>query len=480
MLFNSLVFAVFFAVVYGLYLGTMRRLRLQNAILLAASLLFYGWWDWRFLGLLLLSAVVDFWAGAVLDRRVGGEGAPDDAPFVHSMAKRKWILFVSMATNLGVLGFFKYWNFFIGSAADLLRALGMEPHLPVLHVILPVGISFYTFQTMSYTIDVYRGQLRAVPSFVDFLLFVSFFPQLVAGPIVRAADLLPQVQRPRTITREGVEEGAWLAFWGLFKKVFIADNVGKLAEYGFSDLSPGGGAALVGTYAFAVQIYCDFSGYTDIARGCAKAMGFDFLLNFRLPYFATDPSDFWRRWHMSLSTWLRDYLYIPLGGSRGGTWSTCRNLMLTMVLGGLWHGANWTFVAWGAFHGALLVAHRLWTAGRPAAGAGSAWSAWGKRLVMFHLVCVGWVFFRAETMGRAVGMLHEMVFACTMGDARWAALLFYSAPLVLMQCAQNATGDLGVVRRLPWPVRGVLFAVLWFLLTTMGDLSRGEFIYFQF
>jgi D-alanyl-lipoteichoic acid acyltransferase DltB (MBOAT superfamily) len=481
MLFNSLAFLVFFVVVFGLYLATLRRLRLQNAILLLASVLFYGWWDWRFLGLIFASIVIDFFAARALDRRVGGSRAADDSPHVLGSRARRLLLGVSMASNLGILGFFKYYGFFTQGAADLLRALGLEPHLPVLGIVLPVGISFYTFQAMSYTIDVYRGRLRAEPSLADFALFVMFFPQLVAGPIVRAADLLPQIRRPRSITRAGLEEGAWLVFWGLFKKIFVADNLARLVDLGFRDTVPNGGVALVSVYAFAFQIYGDFSGYSDIARGLAKAMGFDFMLNFDLPYFAVNPSDFWRRWHISLSTWLRDYLYIPLGGSRGSSLATYRNLLLTMVLGGLWHGAQWTFVLWGAFHGVLLAVHRWWTEARGhVESSPSPAAAWGKRLVVFHLVCVGWVLFRARSVDQAAQVIRAILGDFSLAGARFDSLLVYAAPLIVVQFAQWRTDDAYAAWRLPWIPRALFYAGLWFLMTLLGDYRGGQFIYFQF
>jgi alginate O-acetyltransferase complex protein AlgI len=482
MLFNSLSFLVFFGIVYGLYLGTMRRLRVQNGILLAASYFFYGWWDWRFLSLLAFSTVLDFATGWALDRRVGGPGAPPDAHYLHGPRARKALVAVSMAVNLGFLGFFKYWDFFAENAAALLRQMGLEPHLPTLAILLPVGISFYTFQSMSYALDVYRGTLRAEKSFLDFALFVSFFPQLVAGPIVRAADLLPQVRRERTITRACFEEGAWLVFWGLFKKIFVADNLARLVELGFRDTVPNGGVALVSVYAFAFQIYGDFSGYTDIARGLARWMGFEFMLNFNLPYMATNPSEFWRRWHISLSTWLRDYLYVPLGGNRGGRLATYRNLLLTMVLGGLWHGAQWTFVIWGTFHGLLLAVHRRWTeaggAARAAPATGAA--AWVGRVAMFHLVCVGWVFFRAASAGEAMQVFGAIGGEFSLAGARFDSLVFYVAPLLCVEALQWRAGDAFAVWRLPWVARGLLYAGLWFLMTLMGDYSGGQFIYFQF
>jgi D-alanyl-lipoteichoic acid acyltransferase DltB (MBOAT superfamily) len=318
-LFNSYIFWIFFLAVFALY-SLNRRLRWQNSVLLVASYVFYGFWDWRFLGLLFISTVIDFYVARALER------TPEED-------RRKALLAVSLGANLGILGVFKYLGFFTESMVELLNALGVQSSLNVLEVLLPVGISFYTFQTMSYTIDVYRRQLPATSNFFDFALFVSFFPQLVAGPIERASKLLPQLLQPRTPSNSAFAEGFYLVLLGLFKKIVIADNMAPIVNAVFSrDVATLSGAeVLVGVYAFAFQIYGDFSGYTDIARGVAKWLGFDLMLNFRMPYFAVSPSDFWGRWHISLSSWLRDYLYIPLGGNRRRPLLTYRNLMLTMI-----------------------------------------------------------------------------------------------------------------------------------------------------
>ncbi|MEO0660529.1 MAG: MBOAT family O-acyltransferase, partial [Planctomycetota bacterium] len=349
MQFNSWVFPLFFALVYAVYLGLgARRVRAQNAWLLAASYLFYGYWDPRFLGLLAVSTAVDFTIGRALAR------ATDDE------RRRKRLVTASVLVNLGILGFFKYFDFFITETATLLEAMGLSPSVTTLRILLPVGISFYTFQTLSYTLDVYRRRMEPTRDLLGFALFVSFFPQLVAGPIERASRLLPQIESPRSVTASKVQAGLWLLVWGYFKKTVIADQAqviaGPLFAADASTLS--GLEPFTAVLAFTIHIYCDFSGYSDIARGLAKLMGFEFMLNFRLPYFATGPSDFWNRWHVSLSTWLRDYLYIPLGGNRGGHLSTYRNQFLVMALGGLWHGAAWPYVLWGSYHGVLLVIER--------------------------------------------------------------------------------------------------------------------------
>ena len=341
MVFNSFVFAAFLPIVLLVYYRLSHRA--QNAWLLAAGLLFYGWWDWRFLGLLGITTVLDFVSSNQIDRAIDPK------------VRRRWLL-ASLTGNLVILGFFKYFNFFVDSAVGVLGALGVEAHAPALRILLPIGVSFYTFQEMAYTIDVYRRDLKPSRSLLNFALFVCYFPQLVAGPIQRARDLLPQIEQPRRVTGEQVRAGVQLIFIGLFKKVVVADALAPMADAHFNQPSAFSGASLLlGLYLFAIQIYCDFSGYTDIARGVSKLLGIELAINFRQPYFATSITEFWRRWHISLSSWLRDYLYIPLGGNRGTTVQTYRNLLLTMLLGGLWHGAQ-------------LDLHRLGRPARPLSG----------------------------------------------------------------------------------------------------------------
>jgi len=335
--FNSLQFFLFFAVVYSLYLAFNHKW--QNRMLLVASYVFYGTWDWRFLSLIVISTIIDYYCGIKIDE-------------ITDAKKRKQFLAISIVANLSMLGFFKYFNFFAENLQALCCFFGFQVQPHFLNIILPVGISFYTFQTMSYTIDIYKGQLKPTRKFFDFALFVSFFPQLVAGPIERASHLLPQILSKRKVTIDKFCEGCYLIFWGLFLKVFVADNLARLVDPIFASDPPYNGVkVLLGLYAFAFQIFGDFAGYSNIARGLGKCMGFDIMVNFNLPYFVTNPSDFWRRWHISLSTWLRDYLYIPLGGNKKGTLFTYRNLAITMFLGGLWHGAAWTFIIWGAYRG---------------------------------------------------------------------------------------------------------------------------------
>lgn len=471
MLFNSSVFLVFFAVAFAAYLTTSRWLRLQNLVLLTASYVFYGWWDWRFLGLIVLSTAIDYYAG---------KGMTNTADPVR---RRRW-LGLSCISNLGLLALFKYFDFFLGSLGDLLAMLGLEAALPSLHLVLPVGISFYTFQSMSYSIDVYRGHVGACRRPLDFALYVSFFPQLVAGPIERSSAFLPQVENPRTLTIRGLESGTFLVLWGLFKKVVVADNAALIANAAFADPSAHTGMELwLGALAFTIQIYGDFSGYSDMARGLAKMMGFELMVNFKLPYFAVSPSDFWARWHVSLSSWLRDYLYIPLGGNRGGAWKTYRNLMLTMMLGGLWHGAAWNFVLWGIYHGLLLVGHRLLSerGNLPRLPTSRVWADTLRAAVMFPLTVIGWVLFRVESMADLKGFLVG-AFASTEADVSLTAarLGLLWTPILLMQLAQLRWDDLLVVLRLPVLLRGVGYGLLVAACVAFATGESMEFIYFQF
>ena len=403
------------------------RLRGQNFFLLVASYVFYGFWDWRFNFLLLASTVVDFYVGRKLYA-------------TNNQKRRKLLLFVSVGVNLSILGFFKYFNFFLDSAAALASTIGFDPHIPVLRIILPVGISFYTFQTMSYTIDIYRGRLEPTKDFVDFALFVSFFPQLVAGPIERAVNLLPQISNPRSVTHEKILTGLNLVLLGYFKKIAIADTLAPIADKFFTE--PGGmtsGQLWTGVYAFSLQIYGDFSGYTDIARGIALILGFHLMKNFEAPYLSRNITEFWRRWHISLSTWLRDYLYIPLGGNRKGKYRTYANLMITMFLGGLWHGAAWNFVIWGVAHGVYLAGERILLRGKkPDLTWPRTIPGWTidilKILFTFHLVTLTWVLFRSPTFASALvymrGLFHFGNFSLPSAQVLFAGSLMLALDVV--------------------------------------------------
>jgi D-alanyl-lipoteichoic acid acyltransferase DltB (MBOAT superfamily) len=471
MLFNSIDFAVFLPLVFLLYWTVFNRsLRLQNAFLLVVSAVFYGWWDWRYLGLVFISAAIDYVVAISLD------GTSDEK-------RRRWLLTLSMVANLGMLGFFKYCDFFITSFNDAFTFMGMPIGLRTLNIVLPVGISFYTFQTMSYTIDVYRRKIAPERSLLAFAAFASMFPQLVAGPIERGSDMLPQLHRRRELSLARLYEGSWLILWGLFKKVFVADNAATIVDLAFGDAGAlSRGEAALGLYAFALQIYGDFSGYTDIARGTAKMLGFDFRLNFARPYLAVDPSDFWRRWHISLSSWLRDYLYVSLGGNRRGAWLTARNLILTMLLGGLWHGASWTFVLWGGYHGALLVAHRaLSPLLRRLPGHDSSLYRLVARLSVFHLVVFGWLPFRAPTLHEVGAFASALVQGGAGGVVPpngWTRLAGLACLVVLHDLAEERWPD--PVARLPAPLRAVVYVIVVIGLVVAGAPGGQSFLYFQF
>jgi alginate O-acetyltransferase complex protein AlgI len=473
MCFNSYDFALFFAALFPAYWLLAKWPRIQNIVLLSAGYYFYACWNPRFLSLLVLSTVMDYACGLWVDR-------------VESPRTRRAVVALSMALNLGMLGYFKYYNFFAESLQAALGRAGLSVSLHHLDVVLPIGISFYTFQSMSYVIDVYRRHTRPTRNLVQFAVFVSFFPHLVAGPIMRATTLLPQVGSPRRFKLEQFYQGAYLIFWGLFQKVVVADNLALVANDLFGRWKTiDGGLALLAIYAFAFQIYGDFSGYTNMARGVAKCLGFELPLNFNLPYFATSPRDFWSRWHISLSQWLRDYLYIPLGGNRNGALLTCRNVMLTMIVGGLWHGAAWTFVVWGFFHGGLLVVHQLaapWLERvQPVDPVDRAcWK--GLRIVVtFHLVCLGWLIFRAGSLEQAAGMLTAIVYRPAIPAAAYLApVALIILPLLALQYIQHAARDLDVISRTPWYVRSAFYTACFYAIVLVGQFGGQQFIYFQF
>jgi alginate O-acetyltransferase complex protein AlgI len=471
MLFNSYLFWIFFAVVLAIYHRC--NFYWQKRMLLVASYIFYGTWDWRFLFLLAGTTLMDFFVG------LGIAGTTD-------ARRKKMFLLISITANLLLLGFFKYSNFFSHELLTALGKLGVHASLPVLEIVLPVGISFYTFQELSYTIDVYRGRTKAVQNLLDFGLYVSFFPQLVAGPIERSDHLIPQLLKPRIMQPGDFSAGLYQILIGLFRKVVIADNMAAIANAAFSD-SPhraNGAECLMGLYAFSLQIYCDFAGYSSMAQGIARWMGVRLMDNFRMPYLAVSPSDFWHRWHISLSTWLRDYLYIPLGGNRGGESKTYRNLMLTMMIGGLWHGANWTYIAWGIYHGALLCIWRPFERGRTKDAPPMLLGArLVKMVIMFHLVCVGWLLFRATSMSQAVGFLHRIAtdFQWTPA-ARYALglMVFLAGPLLVYEVWLERRQDLLALLKVHWLVRGLAYSYLVWMLQVFPAEAAHEFIYFQF
>ncbi len=404
MLFNSIEFLIFLPIVFCIYwLLNGKNLRAQNIFLLAASYFFYGWWDWRFLSLIAFSSLVDYFVGIGLRK-------------TSKITKRRLLLFASITVNIGFLGFFKYFNFFADSFYEAFTFFGEPVSAPILlNIILPVGISFYTFQTLSYSIDTYRRKLQPTKDIIAFFAFVSFFPQLVAGPIERATNLLPQFHKQRVFRYNQASDGMRQILWGLFKKVVIADNCAIYANDIFSnsaDLS--GSTLLLGAIFFAFQIYGDFSGYSDIAIGTARLFGFDLMRNFAFPYFSRDIAEFWRRWHISLSTWFRDYVYIPLGGSRVGTWIKIRNIFIIFIVSGFWHGANWTFIVWGALNAIYFLPLLLTNNNRNNLDI----VAKGKTLpslrelfgmiVTFLLTVFAWIFFRSENIGHAISYIDRI------------------------------------------------------------------------
>lgn len=393
MLFNSIDFAIFFPIVFFVYWFVLKNnLRFQNILIVAASYLFYGWWDWRFLSLILFSTIVDYIVGLKLNNTT-------------TKFKRKLLLFSSIFVNLGFLGFFKYFNFFIENFENAFTLLGMNIKATSLEIILPVGISFYTFQTLSYTIDVYKNKLKPTNDFIAFSAFVSFFPQLVAGPIERATNLIPQFLTNRKFVFEDAVYASKLIIWGFFMKLVVADRLAIYVDAIYNNYQNYSSITLiVATIFFAFQIYCDFAGYSNIAIGTARLFGFKLMTNFRRPYFASNPSEFWRRWHISLSTWFRDYLYIPLGGSRYGKNNTYRNLMITFTVSGLWHGANWTFVFWGALNGFYQIIYNFFKQKN------KKYNTIMGGFLTFVLINLTWVFFRADSIFQAFEILYIIFF----------------------------------------------------------------------
>ena len=396
MLFNSLDFAVFIPIVFLLYwFVTQKNLRLQNTLIVVSSYVFYGWWDWRFLSLIFFSTLLDFSLGKLLKVE-------------ESLFKRKVLLASSILVNLGFLGFFKYYNFFLTNFIDAFSLFGMQINANSLNIILPVGISFYTFQTLSYTIDVYKKKLKPTEDFLAFSAFVCFFPQLVAGPIERATNLLPQFYKKRIFKYDKAVDGLRQIVWGLFKKVVIADNCAEIANQVFNNSADLNGSSLVfGAFFFTFQIYGDFSGYSDMAIGISRLFGFNLKQNFATPYFSRDIAEFWRRWHISLSTWFRDYLYIPIGGSRGGVLVKVRNTFVIFIVSGFWHGANWTFIVWGFLNALYFLPLLLTNSNRNSTGTIAEHSLlpsikeFGAMLSTFSLTVFAWIFFRAENIQHA-------------------------------------------------------------------------------
>jgi len=476
MLFNSIEFAIFLPIVFLLYWFVFQKnLKLQNLLIVASSFVFYGWWDWRFLFLMVASASVDYVVGILL-------ASENDAK------KRKLLLSMSIVVNLGILAFFKYFNFFVDNFVAAFSLFGAKLNPITLKIVLPVGISFYTFQALSYTIDVYRKKLEPTKSFINYFAFISFFPQLVAGPIERATNLLPQFYTKRTFDYANAVNGMRQILWGLVKKIVIADNAAKVVADVFSNYENLNGSMLViGAVFFAFQIYGDFSGYSDIAIGTSRLFGFSLMKNFAFPYFSRDIAEFWRRWHISLSTWFRDYLYIPLGGSKGGTWMKVRNTFAIFIVSGFWHGANWTFMIWGALNAIYFLPLLLAKKNRT----NLEIVAKGKYLpnlkeifqigLTFFLTIIAWVFFRAANVTEAVHFLQQMfsLSLFSMPNYLPSKTMIYILLFVIAEWLgrdkEYALEQLKMPRFARWGLYYLLiFAILWF-----GG-EQQEFIYFQF
>ncbi|MGB3151924.1 MAG: MBOAT family O-acyltransferase [Maribacter sp.] len=480
MLFNSIDFAVFLPIVFVLYwFVTQRNLRVQNALVALSSYFFYGWWDWRFLSLILFSTAVDYTIGILLQKE-------------KLYSKRKILLWISIAVNLGFLGFFKYYNFFLDNFVSAFSFFGKEINSSSLNIILPVGISFYTFQTLSYTIDVYRKNLEPTRDFIAFAAFVSFFPQLVAGPIERATNLLPQFYKKRKFDYSAAVDGLRQILWGLFKKIVIADNCAEYANLIFNGSEDYSGSTLVlGALFFTFQIYGDFSGYSDIAIGTSRLFGFNLMKNFAFPYFSRDIAEFWRRWHISLSTWFRDYLYIPLGGSRGGKWMKVRNTFVIFVVSGFWHGANWTFIIWGFLNALYFLPLLLLNRNRQNLdGIAQNRILPGIResikiLTTFLLTVLAWIFFRAENVSHAFSYLAGIFNSSLVSEPEVFPIMVISLIMVFVAVEwlqRNKEHGLEISQNRLMrsrPFRWALYSGIIIAIFAFGG-SQQQFIYFQF
>lgn len=478
MLFNSVDFIVFFTVVFSVYwLIPAERIKVQNIWILVASYFFYGWWDWRFLILIFISTFSDYVLGSLMSK-------------TNQKSKKNWLLFFSLVSNIGLLAVFKYLNFFLESFIGAFSIFGYTFSIERLYIILPVGISFYTFQTLSYTIDIYRGKIPPAKDFTTFAAFVSFFPQLVAGPIERASNLLPQFYKKRTFNYTLAKDGLRQILWGLFKKMIIADSAAVYVNEIFSNSADYNGSTLViGAVLFAFQIYCDFSGYSDIAIGVAKLFGFRLMDNFAFPYFSRDIAEFWRRWHISLSTWFRDYLYIPLGGSRHGKWLSIRNIFIVFIVSGFWHGANWTFIVWGLIHAMMYLPLFIFGSNRKnldQVGNGSLFPSLSdvrNIMLTFSLTTLGWIFFRAESITHAFEILDQ-IFSVSIFQIPEIRPYYLIGVIILFVVVEwvGREGKFAIQdmfinwpRTLRW---GVYYVIIWSILSV--SQPEQDFIYFQF
>ena len=481
MLFNSLDFAVFLPLVFFLYwFITAGNLKLQNLLIVIASYFFYGWWDWRFLSLILISTLVDFTVANKLAKE-------------EIQSKRKVLLWISILVNIGFLGYFKYTNFFLENFVTAFSFFGTSIKANTLNVILPVGISFYTFQTLSYTIDIYKRKLEPSKDFISFAAFVSFFPQLVAGPIERATNLLPQFYKKRHFEYDKATNGLRQILWGLFKKVVIADNCAEYANIIFNNTTDYSGSTLaLGALFFTFQIYGDFSGYSDIAIGTARLFGFNLRQNFAFPYFSRDIAEFWRRWHISLSTWFRDYLYIPLGGSRGNIGKKIRNTFIIFIVSGFWHGANWTFIIWGALNAIYFLPLLLSNNNRKhldSVAQGKYFPSIKEFLSIittFSLTVFAWIFFRAENLSHAFsyisGIFSESLFSFPIYDKDDAAKPLFLLLIFFIIIEWLGRKEQFAIEKIAFPkyIRWGFYLFIGLLIFIAGNFNKTEFIYFAF
>lgn len=480
MIFNSLRFALFFLLVYSLYFSVNHKW--QNRLLLAASYVFYVFWDWRFLSLLLITTTTDYFCGIKIDES-------------EENGRKKLFLYISLIVNLSILGFFKYFNFFADNLQALLKTIGfsLQPHL--LHIILPLGISFYIFRTLNYTIDIYWGQMKPERDYTNYALFVAFFPTLLSGPIDRARHFIHQITSPRKVTPDKFYEGCLLIFWGLFQKIVIADNLGKMVNPVFSAPPPYQGVlVLVSSYIYVFQLYCDFAGYSNMAIGLGKTLGFDVMINFNFPLFSTNIADFWRRWHISLSTWVRDYIYTPvfvgMGRLKGNSRLSC-SLIITMTLLGLWHGAGWTFIVYGLYHGILLAVYqlirpRIVASAKPRNRISQNIRLIAKILFMFQIITAGFLIFRADSLTQVYEMLYGLLFNFNISAVytldRFLVFLavFLSAGLIALEIVQFRKDDQLIVLKWSPFARTAFYAACFYLILFYGVEGGSEFIYAQF
>ncbi len=478
MLFNSSEFAVFLIIVFALYWIFRRNLTIQNVLLLVSSYVFYGWWDYRFLFLLIFSTFLDYYTGLKIFR---AEGKPN---------KKRW-LFISVFVNLGFLGMFKYYNFFAHSFTDLLSTMGFHPDVWLIeNIVLPVGISFYTFHGLSYVFDIYNGKIEPRTNFINYSVFVSFFPLLVAGPIERATHLLPQVEKPRTFDYARAVDGMRQMLWGFFKKIVIADNCAEVVNkiFGHSQQYPGI-MLLMGALLFTFQIYGDFSGYSDIALGTARLFGFELLRNFAFPYFSRDIAEFWRRWHISLSSWFRDYLYYPLGGSRGSRAMRIRNTFIIFLVSGFWHGANWTFIVWGGLNAVYFLPLLLRDKNRDhidIVAAGRVLPSVTdvvRIIVTFSITVFAWIFFRAANMHEAIAYISHMLSPSLFQRPQfipYATFFFIGVLMVVEWLQREKKHGLQVEHIKSLPLRWAAYIAVIIAILGFGLFEESQFIYFQF